>query len=57
MRINQSIYENHVKSYKPEMVIFKEGDHGEEMYVIIEGEVEIRKRTSSKYGRSRTCLP
>lgn len=47
MRINQSIFENHVKSYKPEMVIFKEGDHGEEMYVIIEGEVEIRKRTSS----------
>ncbi len=47
MRINHSIYENHVKSYKPEMMIFKEGDHGEEMYVIIEGEVEIRKRTSS----------
>lgn len=52
MRIEKSIYQKSVKSYEPGQVIFKEGDPGDEMFIIIEGEVEIRKRTSSSTART-----
>ena len=32
----------HLRPYKPEDVIFAEGDPGDRMYVIIEGDVQIR---------------
>ena len=47
MRINRVVYEKYVTSYSPGKVIFEEGDPGIEMFIIIQGEVEIRKRTSS----------
>ncbi len=47
MRINRGVYEKYVTSYSPGKVIFEEGDPGMEMFIIIQGEVEIRKRTSS----------
>ena len=47
MRVQRNVYEKYLKSYTPGTVIFKEGDPGNEMYVIIQGEVEIRKRTSA----------
>jgi CRP-like cAMP-binding protein len=45
MRLHRNEYEKHVKLYAPGAVIFQEGDRGEELYIIIEGEVEIRKST------------
>ena len=47
MRVERNVYEKYLKSYIPGTVIFEEGDPGNEMYVIIQGEVEIRKRTSA----------
>ncbi len=52
MRIEREVYEKYVKSYAPEQVVFQEGEPGEEMYIIIDGEVEIRKRTSAKTSKT-----
>ena len=46
MRVNRGLYERHVRVFGRGNVIFKESDPGYEMYVIIEGKVEIRKATS-----------
>jgi CRP/FNR family cyclic AMP-dependent transcriptional regulator len=47
MKITRNIYQNYSKTFEPGQVIFKEGEQGSELFIIIEGEVEIRKRTSS----------
>jgi CRP/FNR family cyclic AMP-dependent transcriptional regulator len=47
MKITKNIYQNYSKTFEPGQVIFKEGEQGSELFIIIEGEVEIRKRTSS----------
>ena len=47
MRVNKEVFAKHVKLFSPGKTIFEEGDKGNEMYVIIQGEVEIRKNTSS----------
>jgi CRP/FNR family transcriptional regulator, cyclic AMP receptor protein len=47
MKLDRNDFENHIKTYEPGKVVFQEGDRGEEMYVIIDGEVEIRKSTYS----------
>ncbi len=52
MRIRREVYEKHVKSFSPGKVIFEEGDPGSEVYVIIQGEVEIRKRTSANTAKT-----
>ena len=46
MRVNKDMFEKHVKVFSAGNVIFKELDSGHEMYIIIEGKVEIRKTTS-----------
>jgi len=46
MKIEKAIYERYVRGYTPGETIFDEGKSGDLMYVIVEGEVEIRKRTS-----------
>jgi CRP/FNR family cyclic AMP-dependent transcriptional regulator len=45
MKIGKAIYENRIKDFNPGDIIFKEGERGEDLYIIIEGEVEIRKST------------
>jgi CRP/FNR family cyclic AMP-dependent transcriptional regulator len=52
MKITKNIYENHSRTVEPGQVIFKEGERGSELYIIIEGEVEIRKRTSSSTAKT-----
>lgn len=52
MRIDRVVYEKYVTSFSPGKVIFEEGDPGNEMFVIIQGEVEIRKRTSQKASKT-----
>lgn len=46
MKIEKHIYDKYVGGYEPGETIFDEGKSGDMMYVIVEGEVEIRKRTS-----------
>ncbi len=56
MRINREIFDKHVKLFSPGKVIFEEGDPGEEMYVVIQGEVEIRKKTSADTAKTLAVL-
>jgi CRP/FNR family cyclic AMP-dependent transcriptional regulator len=46
MKITKNLFQQYVKTFEPGQVIFKEGETGEVMFVIIQGEVEIRKRTA-----------
>jgi CRP-like cAMP-binding protein len=46
VKISQDTYDKHVRAFDAEEIIFREGDPGLEMYVIVEGRVEIRKKTS-----------
>ena len=48
MKITKNIYQKYAKTFEPGQVLFKEGEQGDEMFIIIQGEVEIRKRTSAK---------
>ena len=56
MRVKKDLFENHVKIYEPGSKIFQEGDRGEELYVIIEGEVEIRKSTYTSASKTLIVL-
>lgn len=56
MTIRKEIYEKHVVGVSEGRVIFNEGDAGSQMYVIIEGEVEIVKRTSLETSKTLTTL-
>jgi CRP/FNR family transcriptional regulator/CRP/FNR family cyclic AMP-dependent transcriptional regulator len=47
MRLEKATYSQYLKTFPTGTVIFKEGDPGNEMYVIVDGEVEIRKATAS----------
>lgn len=46
MTIRKEVYSKHVRTVPAGKIIFSENDSGEEMFIIIEGEVEISKRTS-----------
>ena len=52
MKITKNIYQKYVKTFEPGEVLFREGEHGDGMFIIIQGEVEIRKRTSAKTART-----
>lgn len=52
MKIAKNIYQKFVKTFEPGEVLFKEGEQGDEMFIIIQGEVEIRKATSAKASKT-----
>ncbi len=52
MKIEKGLFQKSVKAFEPGQVIFKEGDPGEQMFIIIQGAVEIRKRTSASTART-----
>ena len=52
MKIEKDVFRRFVKACEPGQVIFKEGDTGDHMFIIIQGEVEIRKRTSMDTART-----
>jgi len=56
MTIRREVYEKHVLSVSEGRIVFGEGDEGKEMYVIIEGEVEIMKRISLETSKTLTTL-
>ncbi len=56
MTIRKEIYAKHMRSVPAGKLIFTEGEIGEEMYIIIEGEVEISKRTSVETSKTLIVL-
>ncbi len=56
MKIDKSTYSRNVQSLGNHEIIFREGDIGKHMYVILDGKVEIRKRTGEKTTRTMITL-
>ncbi len=52
MKIEKDVFRKSVKAFEPGQVIFREGETGEQMFIIIQGEVEIRKKTSMDTART-----
>ncbi len=56
MKIDKSTFESHLRFLDEGAVVFRENDPGGEMYVIIQGEVEIRKATGPSSNKTLTVL-
>jgi CRP/FNR family cyclic AMP-dependent transcriptional regulator len=56
MKIDRSTFEQHVRFFDQGAVIFKENDEGNEMFIIIQGIVEIRKSTGQSSSKILTTL-
>jgi CRP/FNR family cyclic AMP-dependent transcriptional regulator len=56
MKIDKSTFENHVRFFENGEVIFRENEPGSEMFLIIQGTVEIRKTTSSTSSKTLISL-
>ena len=56
MKIDKSTFEQHVRFFDQGAVIFRENDEGTDMYIIIQGVVEIRKSTGSSSSKVLTTL-
>jgi CRP/FNR family cyclic AMP-dependent transcriptional regulator len=56
VKIDKTTYSRNVQSLGNHEIIFREGDPGKHMYVILDGGVEIRKRTGEKSSRTMITL-
>jgi CRP/FNR family cyclic AMP-dependent transcriptional regulator len=56
MKIEKSTFEKHVRAYSLGAAIFRENDDGSEMFIIIQGQVEIRKSTGPSSSKILTTL-
>jgi CRP-like cAMP-binding protein len=56
MKIDKGTFESHLRFLDEGAVVFRENDPGSEMYVIIQGEVEIRKATGPSSNKTLTVL-
>ena len=56
MRIPKDTYAQYVRTHGAGEVVFREGEKGAEMYLIVEGEVEIRKDTSGSAAKTLVSL-
>ena len=56
MKIDKGTFEQHVRFFNQGAVIFKENDDGSEMFIIIQGIVEIRKSTGQASSKILTTL-
>ena len=56
MKIDKSTFEQHVRFFNQGDVIFEENDEGAEMFIIIQGLVEIRKSTGQSSSKILTTL-
>ena len=54
MKVSRTIYDKHVRTYPAGEVIFRENAPGKEMFIIIDGKVEITKSTTG--GSSKTLI-
>jgi CRP/FNR family transcriptional regulator, cyclic AMP receptor protein len=56
MKIEKKTFEQHVRLFDQGAVIFEENDEGSEMFIIIQGLVEIRKTTGTLSSKILTTL-
>ena len=56
MKIDKSTFEQHVRFFNPGAVIFRENDESVEMFIIIQGLVEIRKSTGQSSNKILATL-
>ena len=56
MKIEKSTFEKHVRFFDQGAAIFRENDEGNEMFIIIQGLVEIRKSTGPSSSKILTTL-
>lgn len=56
MKIDKSTFENYVRFFETGQVIFKENEPGAEMFIIIQGVVEIRKATGISSSKALITL-
>ena len=56
MKIDKSTFENHVRFFENGEVIFRENEPGSEMFLIIQGTVEIRKATGTSSSKTLISL-
>jgi CRP-like cAMP-binding protein len=56
MKIDKGTFESHLRFLDEGAVVFRENDPGSEMYLIIQGEVEIRKATGPSSNKTLTVL-
>jgi CRP/FNR family transcriptional regulator, cyclic AMP receptor protein len=56
MKMDKGTFENHLRFFDAGAVVFRENDTGSEMYLIIQGAVEIRKATGSSSNKTLTVL-
>jgi CRP/FNR family cyclic AMP-dependent transcriptional regulator len=56
MKIDKSTFERHVRFFGQGAVIFRENEEGNEMFIIIQGQVEIRKATGTSSSKILTTL-
>lgn len=48
MKLNGNVFNKFIQNIDADQTIFREGDSGNQMFLIVEGEVEIRKKTTEK---------
>jgi CRP-like cAMP-binding protein len=48
VKLNGNVFSKFIQNIDANSTIFREGDSGSQMYLIVEGEVEIRKKTTEK---------
>ncbi|MBI9097239.1 MAG: cyclic nucleotide-binding domain-containing protein, partial [Spirochaetaceae bacterium] len=48
MKLNGNVFNKFIQNIDVGNTIFREGDTGSQMFLIVEGEVEIRKKTTEK---------
>ena len=56
MKLDKGTYEKHLRFFNAGDVIFRENEEGSEMFIIVEGRVEIRKSTGSSTSKTLTVL-
>jgi CRP/FNR family transcriptional regulator, cyclic AMP receptor protein len=56
MRISKEVFLQHVRAYSPGDVIFREGEPGKEMFILVDGRVEITKSTSGSAAKTLITL-
>lgn len=56
MRISKDVYRQHVRDFAPGAVIFREGEPGKEMFIVVDGKVEITKSMSGSAAKTLITL-
>ena len=56
MKIDKGTFEKHLRFFNSGEIIFRENEEGNEMFVIVEGQVEIRKATGPSSNKTLTIL-